>query len=99
MIGPLGGFFQFAISGVDVLLCLCRVTAEFVLVLSLRLIDLSEGLLEVMLRLGEIRMPVAVNVDDGALGKGVSAQHEATRQQAAQHEVLDFHGFSILPMI
>jgi hypothetical protein len=93
VVGPFGRFLEFAIGRVNMLLRFCRVTAEPFLIFSLRFVDLSIGLLEVMLRLGKIRMPVAVNVDDRTLAKSVSRQNEAAREQAAQYEILDFHSF------
>jgi hypothetical protein len=95
VIGEFGGFLEFAIGGVDVLLGLCGMAAELVLILALRFVDLSIGLLEMVLRFSKIRMPVPVNVHNWALGKGVSTQNQASRQQAAQHQVFDLHGFSL----
>ena len=58
VIRPFGGFLELAICGIDEVLRLGCVTAQLVLILSLSFVDLSIGLLKVMLRFCEIRMPV-----------------------------------------
>lgn len=96
VIGKLCGRFEFAIGGVDQILRFLRMTAELVFVLFLSFVDLSVGLLEMMLRVREIRMPVTVNVDDGALGEREPAENQGSSKQEAQHKIAALHGDFLL---
>jgi hypothetical protein len=91
VIGPLGGFFEFAICRINVLFGFCRVAAELILILFLRFVDLSIGLLEMVLSVRKIGMPMPIDINNWTLGKGVASQNQTSRQQATQHKILDLH--------
>jgi hypothetical protein len=93
MISEFGGFFDFAIRSVQELFCFLGVAAQAIAILPLSLVEFLIGLLDVMLRFREIRMPMRVNIDDRALRQGKPAAHQGACQYAAQCEILPLHGF------
>jgi|SRR5580658_1070600 hypothetical protein len=96
VISKLCGDFEFTIGGVDQILCFLRMTSELIFVFFLSFVDLSVGLLEMMLRVREIRMPVTVNVYDGALGECEPAEKQGSSKQEAQHKIAALHGDCLL---
>src|ERR1700757_582615 len=80
MIGVFGGFFQFAAGLIEQLLGFLCVPAQFVLVRLLRFLDFFSRLEDMVLSLGEVRMPGGVNICFRPLGKGHSYKRQASHE-------------------